>query len=272
MTWLARHCGANALVTVATDPLSEQLGRAAAFHPDTISGSPGFLQQVGRTATGLRPGLLMYGGAALASSDADRLRAHFPEARLAAFYPTTDAGALGVAADDDGVYRTFSETHFIEVLDADGQQVPVGSGGDVVVTRPDPADPRRDGMALPPGLDAAALIAALSASGEPLTEMGERDAQALAAGPLIGVLTSSEESKEAWVRAGLAWQRLALVADTYGLAVAPLTAVVENPQTRQAAAALIPAAAGQHIQMLFRLGRSPGPLPPAARRDPTWAD
>jgi hypothetical protein len=135
MTWLARHCGANALVTTAMDPLAEQLRRAAAFAPDTISGSPGFLQQVAQAATGLRPRLLMYGGAALADSDADRLRAHFPDARLAAFYPTTDAGALGVAAAGDGVYRAFSETHLIEVLDADGQQVPVGSRGDVVVTQ-----------------------------------------------------------------------------------------------------------------------------------------
>jgi len=135
MTWLAQHCGDNALVTVATDPLADQLRRAAAFAPDTISGSPGFLQQVAREADGLRPRLLMYGGAALADSDAGRLRARFPEARLAAFYPTTDAGALGVAADSDGIYRTFSETHFIEVLDADGQHVPAGSRGDVVVTQ-----------------------------------------------------------------------------------------------------------------------------------------
>jgi hypothetical protein len=78
MAWLARHCGRNALVTVATDPLEEQLRRAAAFAPDTISGSPGFLQQVARTADGLRPALLVYGGAALADTDADRLRASFP--------------------------------------------------------------------------------------------------------------------------------------------------------------------------------------------------
>src|SRR5215469_12513080 len=69
--------------------------------------------------------------------------------------------------------------------------------------RADPADPRRDGMTVPPHTDARALITALSASGEPLREMGERDAQALAAGPLIGLLTSAEESRTAWVHAGL---------------------------------------------------------------------
>ena len=136
--------------------------------------------------------------------------------------------------------------------------------------RTSPADPRRDGMTLPLPPDAAgALITALRRSGEPLTEMGERDAQALAAGPLIGLLTSAEDTRPAWVRAGLAWQRLTLAACACGLATAPLTAVVENPGTRQAAAALVPA--GQHIQMVFRLGRSPGPLPPTARRDPAWA-
>jgi phenylacetate-coenzyme A ligase PaaK-like adenylate-forming protein len=135
MTWLARHCRANALVTVATDPLEAQLRRAAAFAPDTISGSPGFLQQVARAARGLHPRLLVYGGAALADTDAGRLRARFPGVRLAAFYPTTDAGALGVAPASDGVYRTFTETHFIEVLGDDGHHVAAGARGDVVVTQ-----------------------------------------------------------------------------------------------------------------------------------------
>jgi hypothetical protein len=113
------------------------------------------------------------------------------------------------------------------------------------------------------------LTPAPSSSAEPLQQLGERDAQALAAGPLIGLLTSTEDTEAAWVRAGLAWQHLALVAHLSGLAVAPLTAVVENPATRHAAAAHLPA--GQHLQMLFRLGRSPGPLPPTARRDPASA-
>ncbi|HLK77847.1 MAG TPA: ThiF family adenylyltransferase [Streptosporangiaceae bacterium] len=133
--------------------------------------------------------------------------------------------------------------------------------------RADPADPRRDGMTLPLPPDAAdALIAALRTSGEPLRQMGERDAQALAAGPLIGLLTSAEDTEAAWVRAGLAWQHLALAAHLSGLAVAPLTAVVENPATRRAACAYAPA--GRHLQMLFRMGKSPGTLPPTARRDP----
>ena len=135
MTWLARHCGENALVTAATEPLDDQLRRAAAFGPDTISGSPGFLQEIARAGAALRPMLLVYGGAALADADADRLRAGFPGARLTAFYPTTDAGALGAAPAGDGVYRTFTETHLIEVLDDDGRPVAAGSCGDVVVTQ-----------------------------------------------------------------------------------------------------------------------------------------
>jgi hypothetical protein len=135
MTWLARHCGDNALVTTATDPFEEQLRRATVFQPDTISGSPGFLQQVARAGGALDPVLLLYGGAALADADASRLLTRFPRARLAAFYPTTDAGALGIAATGDGMYRTFSETHLIEVLDEDGRPVAVGRRGDVVVTQ-----------------------------------------------------------------------------------------------------------------------------------------
>ena len=135
MTWLARHCGDNALVTAATEPLDEQLRRAAAFGPDTISGSPGFLRQIARAGAAVRPMLLVYGGAVLADTDADLLRDRFPEARLTAFYPTTDAGALGAAPAGDGIYRTFTETHLIEVLDGDGRPVAAGSRGDVVVTQ-----------------------------------------------------------------------------------------------------------------------------------------
>jgi hypothetical protein len=137
MTWLARHGGDNVLVTAATDPLDEQLRRAAAFRPDTISGSPGFLQQIARAPGTLRPGLLLYGGAALPDSDAGRLLARFPGVRLAAFYPTTDAGAVGVSPPGDDVYRTFSETHLIEVLDDDRSPVAPGARGDVVVTQLD---------------------------------------------------------------------------------------------------------------------------------------
>ncbi len=140
MTWLARHCGDHALVTAATEPLAEQLRRAAAFDPDTISGSPGFLRQIAQIAqiaqaAALRPVLLVYGGAMLSDTDAALLRASFPRARLTAFYPTTDAGALGAAPAGDGVYRTFTETHLIEVLDGDGRPVPAGARGDVVVTQ-----------------------------------------------------------------------------------------------------------------------------------------
>ena len=135
MTWLARHCGDNALVSAATEPLDDQLRRAAAFGPDTISGSPGFLKEIARAETALRPMLLVYGGAALADADAGLLLARFPGATLTAFYPTTDAGALGAAPAGDGVYRTFSETHLIEVLDDDGRPVAAGSRGDVVVTQ-----------------------------------------------------------------------------------------------------------------------------------------
>lgn len=134
--------------------------------------------------------------------------------------------------------------------------------------RTDPADPRRDGMLLPPPIGAA-LIEALRVSGEPLIELGERDVLALAAGPLIGLLTSTTDRPSAWLRTGIAWLRLALTAQQAGLAVAPLTAIVENSDARAAVAALV--APGQHIQMLFRLGQSPGRLPPTARRDPAWA-
>lgn len=135
MTWLARHCDANALVTAATEPLDDQLRRAVAFGPDTISGSPGFLSQIARAGAALDPVLLLYGGAALDDAQAGALLERFPRARLTAFYPTTEAGALGVAPAGDGIYQTFAETHLIEVLDAQGAPAAIGARGDVVVTQ-----------------------------------------------------------------------------------------------------------------------------------------
>ncbi|HET7012529.1 MAG TPA: hypothetical protein VFI65_01375, partial [Streptosporangiaceae bacterium] len=90
----------------------------------------------------------------------------------------------------------------------------------------------------------------------------------LAAGPVLGLLTCAAPGPQSWIRAGLSWQQLALTAHLAGLATAPLTAVVENPVTCQAATAMV--APGQHLLMLFRLGKSPGPLAPTARRDPAW--
>jgi hypothetical protein len=77
----------------------------------------------------------MYGGAALADADASALRDRFPTAALTAFYPTTDAGALAAAPGRDGVYRTFTETHLIELLDHRGRPVAPGEQGEVVVTQ-----------------------------------------------------------------------------------------------------------------------------------------
>ncbi len=54
--------------------------------------------------------------------------------RVIGFYPTTDAGAIGVSPADDGVYQCFTETHHVEVVDEAGRQVGSGERGSVVVT------------------------------------------------------------------------------------------------------------------------------------------
>jgi molybdopterin/thiamine biosynthesis adenylyltransferase/nitroreductase len=189
-------------------------------------------------------------------------------------YPPEAVSPVSLAWPEDVAVHYVADRQYLADLhrDAAGELARTGAFARELAgwLRTDPADPRRDGMTLPlPPARAAALIAALGRSGEPLREMGERDAEAIAAGPLAGLLTTAQDTSQAWIRAGLAWQHLALAAHTAGLAVAPLTAVVENPDTREAAAALIPD--GQHVQMLFRLGRPPGPLPPTPRRDPAWA-
>ena len=161
--------------------------------------------------------------------------------------------------------RELADLH-LEAVDALAEQA-FFSGELASWLRADPRDPRRDGMTLPmPREMAEAMISALRSSGSPLREMGVRDADAIAAGPVVGLLTTVADDMASWIVAGLAWQELCLLSVTQGLAIAPLTAVIENPHTRARLEAIVPLSGAP--QMLFRMGRPVSPLPPSARRDP----
>jgi len=177
------------------------------------------------------------------------------------------------------VYRTFSETHLIEIVGTDGHPVAVGARGDVVVTqfaaRAAPIIRYRVGdRATYRGWEQGRLLlsdiersaeAAIGSTLVPYSDLRTCAPRLAALGhPVVAVqlvraCSPGDRREEPVVR---------VIGPASG-AVAPLTAVVENPRTRRAVSALVPD--GQHVQMLFRLGRSPGPLPPTPRRDPTWA-
>lgn len=138
MRWLRRCVGEGALVTATHMSLEEHLDSAATFGPQSISSSPGFLARLaihGRShEQRLRPRVVLYGGAALDDGARARINECFEPKTIVGFFATTDAGALGVCTRTDGIYETFSETHWIEVVDEDGAPVPEGQVGVLVVT------------------------------------------------------------------------------------------------------------------------------------------
>jgi nitroreductase len=68
----------------------------------------------------------------------------------------------------------------------------------------------------------------------------------------MGLLTSLANDRGSQVRAGQAFERLALTATSMGVALQPMSAVLELPLTRAAVAELLPEEVfPQHV---FRLG------------------
>jgi nitroreductase len=90
-----------------------------------------------------------------------------------------------------------------------------------------------------------------------------QDARALRHTPSVGVLHSRRDDRESQIRVGQAFERLALLATNRGLAIQPLSQLLEVPEIGRELQCLLPdpAAWPQHA---FRLGYSRAP----ARRTP----
>lgn len=133
-----RACaGTNALITATHSALEQQIMDAVRLDPWSVSSSPGFLTRVALEAgpePRIRPRVVLFGGAPLDDGARTHIEGYFRPDRIVGFFPTTDAGALGVAVTGDGVYETFSLTHWIEVLDSNGAHVEEGETGQLVVT------------------------------------------------------------------------------------------------------------------------------------------
>ena len=80
-----------------------------------------------------------------------------------------------------------------------------------------------------------------------------RDARILASSPVFGVLWARRRDRATLVRAGRVFERLYLVATMHGLSLQPVSPIVQVPATRDALAALLPAAGAVPLQP-FRLG------------------
>jgi phenylacetate-CoA ligase len=138
MYWLQELLGESVLLHNSQLDVSDALRLAVAFRPTVIASSPNLLTRLAQAALEWKwkPNVeaVLYGGAAATDEHRATWNEVFSPSKVIAFYPTTDAGAIGVSSNDDGVYETFTETHFVEILDGSGNAVEVGQRGHLVVT------------------------------------------------------------------------------------------------------------------------------------------
>jgi phenylacetate-coenzyme A ligase PaaK-like adenylate-forming protein len=134
--WLRSVAPGHVAVTETSVPIADHVSVLRQWQPDCVASSPGFLTRLAGAVDGVErgPRLVVYGGAALDPLAKQAIARVLRPDCVAGFYPTTDAGALGVSPDDSGIYRCFSETHLIEVVDEDGRNVAAGEYGDLLVT------------------------------------------------------------------------------------------------------------------------------------------
>jgi nitroreductase len=85
--------------------------------------------------------------------------------------------------------------------------------------------------------------------------VARREVARLRSAPTLGILTSTGNDRGAQVRVGQAFERLALTATRLGVAVQPMSALIEMPLTRAAMANLLPEEV--FPQHTFRLGYAP---------------
>jgi hypothetical protein len=83
--------------------------------------------------------------------------------------------------------------------------------------------------------------------------MAKRDTKLLMSAPLLGLIYSNENSRKAQVKAGQLFEQLCLTATTFGLAVQPMSQVLEVPALKTELAQLLPRPE-LFPQHFFRLG------------------
>lgn len=82
---------------------------------------------------------------------------------------------------------------------------------------------------------------------------GRRDGRIVGRSPVFGVLWARRSDRRTWLKAGQLFERLYLVATMHGLALQPVSSIVQVPATRDALAAMLPGTGAIPLQP-FRLG------------------
>lgn len=88
---------------------------------------------------------------------------------------------------------------------------------------------------------------------DPGEDQIRKDAELVNSTPAFGFISSEKNDRESQVRAGQAFERLWLLATSYGLSVQPMSQVLEVPETKARLAELLPAGHG-YPQQAFLLG------------------
>lgn len=116
--------------------ISEFVDRAAAFAPDVVYGHPSnclmFLEELHRAGNTIRPRAVLTYGESLTPALRERLEAGF-DTEVRDGYGLQETGSVAVQCDR-GSYHVESERLVVEVVDEQGQPLPPGTEGEVVVT------------------------------------------------------------------------------------------------------------------------------------------
>lgn len=99
----------------------------------------------------------------------------------------------------------------------------------------------------------------------PVSRFANADHRALMSSPALGVICAPASTRQAQVRVGQVLERLYLAATLQGLALQPVSQILQLDDTRADLAALLPDGAGVPLQP-FRLGHGTGPRVHTPRR------
>ena len=85
---------------------------------------------------------------------------------------------------------------------------------------------------------------------------GQKDSDILMSSPILGLISSEQDDRQSQLRVGQVYQRLSLLAASFGIWCQPMSQIVQVPELKLEVAALIPES-GLVPQHPFRTGYAP---------------
>ncbi len=85
---------------------------------------------------------------------------------------------------------------------------------------------------------------------------GQKDSDILMSSPILDLISSEQDDRQSQLRVGQVYQRLSLLAASFGIWCQPMSQIVQVPELKLEVAALIPES-GLVPQHPFRMGYAP---------------